>query len=42
MISFVVKWTIKNGCEKKAITGLKKLAKNVEKEKETLVYLVLE
>lgn len=40
MITFVVKWTIKDGCEKKAITGLKKLAKNVEKEKETLVYLV--
>ncbi len=40
MITFVVKWTIKKGCEKKALKGLKELAKNVEKETETLVYLV--
>ena len=25
MIAFVVKWTIKKGCEKKAIKGLKEL-----------------
>jgi quinol monooxygenase YgiN len=40
MIAFVVKWTIKKGCEKKAIKGLKELAKDVEEEEETLVYLV--
>ena len=40
MIAFVVKWTIKKGSEKKALKGLKELAKEVELEKETLMYLV--
>ena len=40
MIAFVVKWTIKQGCEQKALVGLKELAKQVEHEQGTLIYLV--
>jgi quinol monooxygenase YgiN len=40
MVSIVVKWTIRQGCERKAIAALKQLAKSVEAEKGTLMYLV--
>ncbi|NOT61990.1 MAG: hypothetical protein HOP19_17380 [Acidobacteria bacterium] len=40
MISFVVKWTIKTGCNEKALVGLQQLAQAVAQEPGTLMYLV--
>jgi quinol monooxygenase YgiN len=40
MITLVAKWIVKKGCENEAIAAVKELAREVEKEKGVLVYLV--
>ncbi len=40
MLTLIAKWTIKKDCNAKAIAALKKLAKAVEQESGTLMYLV--
>ncbi len=40
MLTLIAKWTIKQDCNAKAIAALKKLAKAVEQESGTLMYLV--
>ena len=39
MIAFAVKWTIKTGCNEKALDGLQLLAQSVAQEPGTLMYL---
>jgi uncharacterized protein len=39
VITLIAKWTIKQGCEAKAISALKVLAEKVVKEERTLIYL---
>jgi quinol monooxygenase YgiN len=40
MFTLIAKWTIKQGQERAAIAALKRLAKQVEQEEDTLIYLV--